>query len=141
MLLTHVPRLRAFEVIWAVSARSSESINVAVSVSHLLNFMRSPIVGRQTCWPMAAPWHLDGLSFKLSGPMQQTAASECCTPDATALYMDLEVLRKSQVMLQGIIDGEAYCCGGDHFDVIEAKASKERSRTLLLDDHAQALHC
>ncbi len=73
--------------------------------------------------------------------MQQSASSECCTPDATALYMDLEVLRKSQVMLQSIIDGEAYCCGRDHFDVIEAKASKERSRTLLLDDHAQALHC
>ena len=90
---------------------------------------------------MAAPWHLDGLSFKLSGPMQQSAASECCTPGATALYMDLEVLRKSQVMLQSIIDGEAYRCGGDNFDVIEAQASKERSRTLLLNDHAQALHC
>ena len=53
----------------------------------------------------------------------------------------LQMLWKAQVLLQGIIDCEAYRSGGDNFDVIQAQASKQSSEALLLDNQTQALHC
>ena len=53
----------------------------------------------------------------------------------------LQMLWKAQILLQGIIDCEAYRSGGDNFDVVQAQASKQSSEALLLDDQAQALQC
>ena len=51
----------------------------------------------------------------------------------------LQVLWKAQVLLQGIIDCEAYCSGWHNFDVVQAQASKKGSEALLPDNHAQTL--
>ncbi len=51
----------------------------------------------------------------------------------------LQMLWKAQVLLQGIIDCEAYCSGWDNFDVIQAQACEKSSGSLLPDNHAQTL--
>lgn len=51
------------------------------------------------------------------------------------------MLWKAQILLQGIIDCEAYCRGWDNFDVVQAQASKQSSEALLLDYHPQTLQC
>ena len=65
----------------------------------------------------------------------------CHFQENCVFLRSLEVLWKAQVLLQSVIDCEAYRSGWDDFDVIQAQASKERSGALLLDDHAQALQC
>ena len=146
MLLDHIPRRLGIQSHLGSGGLSSSFIYIAiVSISSAsIHASRTFQAGRRLdqCQHHGILRAGDGQGPE-SGPMQRVIAiaSEYCTHDTTALYADLKVLWKSQVMLQSIIDCEAYGCGRDHFDVIETQAGKERSRTLLLNDHAQALHC
>lgn len=51
----------------------------------------------------------------------------------------LQVLREAQVVLEGVVDGEADGGGGHHLHVIKAEAGEERARPLLRHYQPQPL--